>query len=427
MLDHRLLRSELDETAAALAKRGFRLDVERIRALEERRKQLQVQTEELQAQRNRRSKAIGKAKAAGEDIQPLLDEVAGLGEQLDQARHALNEVQEELNALLMGVPNIPHESVPVGSDEDDNVELRRWGERPAFGFEPRDHVDIGAALGGMDFDAAARIAGSRFAVLHGGVARLHRALIQFMLDTHLAEHGYSETYVPYLVNEDSLRGTGQLPKFGEDLFAIAGDSGYYLIPTAEVPVTNLVRGEILDADRLPLRLVAHTPCFRSEAGSYGKDTRGLIRQHQFEKVEMVQVVRPADSWQALEELTGHAETILQKLELPYRVVVLCTGDLGFSAAKTYDLEVWLPGQQRYREISSCSNFGDFQARRLQARWRNPETGRPELVHTLNGSGLAAGRALVAVLENYQQADGSVQVPTVLRPYMGGLERLEPPK
>ena len=427
MLDHRLLRSELDETAAALAKRGFRLDVERIRALEERRKQLQVQTEELQAQRNRRSKAIGKAKAAGEDIQPLLDEVAGLGEQLDQARHALNEVQEELNALLMGVPNIPHESVPVGSDEDDNVELRRWGEPPAFGFEPRDHVDIGAALGGMDFDAAARIAGSRFAVLHGGVARLHRALIQFMLDTHLAEHGYSETYVPYLVNEDSLRGTGQLPKFGEDLFAIAGDSGYYLIPTAEVPVTNLVRGEILDADRLPLRLVAHTPCFRSEAGSYGKDTRGLIRQHQFEKVEMVQVVRPADSWQALEELTGHAETILQKLELPYRVVVLCTGDLGFSAAKTYDLEVWLPGQQRYREISSCSNFGDFQARRLQARWRNPETGRPELVHTLNGSGLAAGRALVAVLENYQQADGSVQVPTVLRPYMGGLERLEPPK
>ncbi len=425
MLDHRLLRSELDETAAALAKRGFRLDAERIRALEERRKQLQVRTEELQAERNRRSRAIGKAKAAGEDIQPLLDEVAGLGEQLDQARHALAEVQEQLNALLMGVPNIPHESVPVGSNEDDNVELRRWGEPPVFDFEPRDHVDIGASLGGMDFDAAARIAGSRFAVLHGGVARLQRALIQFMLDTHLAEHGYSETYVPYLVNEDSLRGTGQLPKFGEDLFAIAGDSGYYLIPTAEVPVTNLVRGEILDAGRLPLRLVAHTPCFRSEAGSYGKDTRGLIRQHQFEKVEMVQVVRPADSWRALEELTGHAETILQKLELPYRVVVLCTGDLGFSAAKTYDLEVWLPGQQRYREISSCSNFGDFQARRMQARWRNPETGRPELVHTLNGSGLAAGRALVAVLENYQQADGSVRVPTVLRPYMGGLERLEP--
>jgi len=424
MLDPKLLRSDLDNTVAALARRGFRLDADRIRTLEAQRKQLQVRTEELQAERNRRSKSIGKAKAAGEDIQPLLDEVAGLGQQLDEAKQSLDKVQGELQDMLMSIPNIAHESVPVGEDEEHNVEVRRWGTPRAFDFEPRDHVDIGALLAGMDFDAAAKIAGSRFAVLRGGIARLHRALIQFMLDTHIREHGYQEAYVPYLVNADSLRGTGQLPKFGEDLFALQGESDYYLIPTAEVPLTNLVRGEIIDAGQMPLRMVAHTPCFRSEAGSYGKDTRGLIRQHQFEKVELVHIVRPTDSYQVLEELTGHAEAILQKLELPYRVVTLCTGDLGFSSAKTYDLEVWLPGQQRYREISSCSNFEDFQARRMRARWRNPETGKPELVHTLNGSGLAAGRALVAVLENYQQADGSVTVPDVLRPYMGGTEKLE---
>jgi seryl-tRNA synthetase len=419
MLDPKLIRNNLGEVAAQLKRRGFVLDTGKIEHLESERKAIQVRTEELQAERNRSSKAIGKAKAAGEDIQPLLDQVAGLGEQLESAKDELEKVQQQLSDLLLGIPNIPHDSVPEGDDESHNLEVRRWGEPPVFDFEPKDHVDLGAALCGMDFDAAVKLAGSRFAVLRGRLARLHRALIQFMLDTHTGEHGYQECYVPYLVNADSLRGTGQLPKFEEDLFATRGEDRYYLIPTAEVPVTNLVRDVILDAGELPLRLTAHTPCFRSEAGSYGKDTRGLIRQHQFEKVEMVQIVGPEDSYQALEELTGHAETILQRLELPYRVVSLCTGDLGFSAAKTYDLEVWLPGQQAYREISSCSNFVDFQARRMQARYRSLGSGKPELVHTINGSGLAVGRTLVAVMENFQQADGSIKVPQVLRPYMGG--------
>ena len=419
MLDPRLIRNQLTDVAEQLKRRAFDLDVEKFQQLEARRKELQVRTEELQAERNRSSKSIGKAKAAGEDIQPLLDQVAGLGEQLDAAKQKLDEVQEQLNDELMGIPNLAHESVPVGSDEAQNEELRRWGEPAAFDFEARDHVDLGEALGGMEFDAAAKLSGSRFAVLRGPLAHLHRALIQFMLDIHTGEHGYQECYVPYLVNADSLRGTGQLPKFEDDLFASRGDHPYYLIPTAEVPLTNLVRGMILDADELPLRLTAHTPCFRSEAGSYGKDTRGLIRQHQFEKVELVQVVRQEDSYQVLEELTGHAETVLQRLGLPYRVVTLCTGDLGFSSAKTYDLEVWLPGQQAYREISSCSNFEDFQARRMQARCRRPDTGKPELVHTINGSGLAVGRTLVAVMENYQQADGSIRIPEALQPYLGG--------
>ncbi|MGD2074740.1 MAG: serine--tRNA ligase [Gammaproteobacteria bacterium] len=421
MLDPRVLRNQLPEVAAQLRRRRFELDIAGIEGLEARRKEIQVQTEELQAERNRRSRSIGQAKAAGEDIQPLLDQVAGLGEQLDSAKQALDEVQQRLDEVLMGIPNLPHSSVPAGNDETQNLEIRRRGEPTTFDFEPRDHVDLGEALGGMEFDSAVKISGSRFSVLRGPLARLHRVLIQFMLDTHTLEHGYQECYVPYLVNADSLRGTGQLPKFEEDLFATRGDDGYYLIPTAEVPVTNLVRGEIVEADRMPLRMTAHTPCFRSEAGSYGKDTRGLIRQHQFEKVELVQVVRPQDSYAALEELTGHAEVILQRLGLPYRVVSLCTGDLGFSAAKTYDLEVWLPGQQTYREISSCSNFEDFQARRMQARYRNPESGKPELVHTLNGSGLAVGRTLVAVLENYQRADGSISVPSALQPYLDGLE------
>jgi seryl-tRNA synthetase len=419
MLDPKLIRNDLDQVAAQLQRRGFVLDTDRIERLESERKAIQVRTEELQAERNRSSKAIGKAKAAGEDIQPLLDQVAGLGEQLQVAKDELDNVQQQLSELLLGIPNIPHDSVPQGDDESHNLEVRRWGEPRVFDFEVRDHVDLGAALGGMDFDAAAKLAGSRFAVLRGPLARLHRALIQFMLDTHTAEHGYQECYVPYLVNADSLLGTGQLPKFEEDLFATCGEDRYYLIPTAEVPVTNLVRDVILDAGQLPLRMTAHTPCFRSEAGSYGKDTRGLIRQHQFEKVEMVQIVRPDDSYRALEALTGHAEIILQRLGLPYRVVSLCTGDLGFSAAKTYDLEVWLPGQQAYREISSCSNFVDFQARRMQARFRNPDSGKPELVHTINGSGLAVGRTLVAVMENCQQADGSISVPKVLQGYMGG--------
>ncbi len=424
MLDPKRLRSEPEAIAALLARRGFTLEVKRLRELEAERKALQVRTQELQNERNTRSKSIGRAKAAGEDIQPLLDEVASLGEQLKAAEAALAEVQQALRAIHLGIPNIPHESVPEGRDEADNREERTWGEIPQFDFEPRDHVAIGEVLGGLDFDAAAKLTGSRFVVMHGAVARLHRALTQFMLDVHTTEHGYSETYVPYMVNSDSLRGTGQLPKFAEDLFHVEA-TDYYLIPTAEVPVTNLVRDVILEAGELPRKWVAHTPCFRSEAGAYGRDTRGMIRQHQFDKVELVQAVRPDESFEALEALTGHAETILQRLELPYRVVTLCTGDLGFSSTKTYDLEVWLPGQGRYREISSCSNFVDFQARRLQARWRNPETGRPELLHTLNGSGLAVGRTLVAVLENFQQADGSVRIPEVLRPYMGGMERITP--
>ena len=423
MLDPKLLRTELATVAEKLKGRGFELNINHLEALEIRRKELQVHTQELQNQRNSKSKNIGKAKAAGEDIQPLLDEVASLGDELKRAEQSLSELQYDISEYSLGIPNLPHESVPVGNDEEDNREERRWGEQRQFDFEPKDHVDLGEALGGMDSETASRITGSRFTVLNGGIARLHRALTQFMLDTHTNEHGYTETYVPYLVNSDSLQGTGQLPKFEEELFKLAGDSNYYLIPTAEVPITNIVRDVIVDDDEMPRKWVAHTPCFRSEAGSYGKDTRGLIRQHQFEKVEMVQAVRPQDSWDALEELTGHAEAILQKLDLPYRLLTLCTGDTGFSAAKTYDLEVWLPGQQKYREISSCSNFVDFQARRLQARWRNPETGKPELLHTINGSGFAVGRALVAVMENYQNADGSITVPEVLLGYMGGIKTI----
>jgi seryl-tRNA synthetase len=423
MLDPRLLRGDPSGVAAQLARRGFVLDTMRLEELEARRKDIQVRTQELQNLRNTRSRAIGKAKGAGQDIAPLLAEVADLGEQLGAAEAELGGVQSALRELALGLPNIPDRSVPDGRDEADNREERRWGEPRAFQFEPKDHVDLGVPSGYMDFDAAARIAGARFAVLSGPLARLHRALIQLMLDVHTSEHGYSETYVPYLVNADSLYGTGQLPKFEADLFKVPGERDYYLIPTAEVPVTNLVRDLIVEADDMPRKWVAHTPCFRSEAGSYGKDTRGMIRQHQFEKVELVQAVRPQESFAALEELTGHAEAILRKLELPYRVVTLCTGDLGFSSAKTYDLEVWLPGQQRYREISSCSNFQDFQARRLQARWRSPETGKPELLHTLNGSGLAVGRTLVAVMENYQEADGRIRIPEVLRSYMGGAEIL----
>ncbi len=423
MLDPKRLRNELHDVAAQLARRGIRLDTALILKLEEQRKALQVQTQDLQNTRNTRSKAIGKAKASGEDIQPLLDEVASLGDQLKAAQDGLNALRNELEDIALGIPNLPHASVPDGATEADNREERRWGDPRTFDFETRDHVDLGAINGWMDFDAAAKITGSRFVVLSGPMARLQRALTQFMLDTHTSEHGYTEVYVPFMVNADSLRGTGQLPKFEEDLFKLNGEQEYYLIPTAEVPVTNLVRDLIVDAEHMPRRWVAHTPCFRSEAGSYGKDTRGMIRQHQFDKVELVMAVRPEDSFAALETLTGHAEAVLQRLNLPYRVVTLCTGDLGFSATKTYDLEVWLPGQGRYREISSCSNFVDFQARRLQARWRNPETGKPELVHTLNGSGLAVGRTLVAVLENYQQADGRISVPDALRPYMGGLETL----
>ncbi len=421
MLNPKLLRQDLDATAAALSRRGFVLDTERLAALEARRKQLQVEVQDLQSERNRKSKNIGKAKAAGEDIQPLLAEVADLGERLKSAEEALEAVQVELREIALSIPNLPADDVPDGDSEDDNREERRWGEPPSFDFTPRDHVDLGVALNGMDFDAAARIAGARFSVLEGRIAALQRALTQFMLDVHTREHGYRETYVPFLVNADSLYGTGQLPKFEDDLFRLAGDMPYYLIPTAEVPVTNLARERILAAEELPLKRVAHTPCFRSEAGSHGRDTRGLIRQHQFEKVELVQFTRPEDSDAALEELTGHAEAILQRLELPYRVVTLCTGDLGFSSSKTYDLEVWVPSQNKYREISSCSNFRDFQARRMQARWRNPESGRPELLHTLNGSGLAVGRTLVAVIENHQLADGRIRVPEALRGYLGGLD------
>ncbi|MGD2053891.1 MAG: serine--tRNA ligase [Gammaproteobacteria bacterium] len=424
MLDPKLIRTDIAAVAAQLKRRGYDLDVAEIESLEVKRKECQVKTEQLQSERNSKSKSIGKAKAAGEDIQPLLDEVAGLGASLDEAKAELGEIQAQLDAILMGVPNVPHDSVPDGKDETDNVEIRCWGEPRKFDFEIKDHVDVGAGLDALDFETASKLTGSRFVVMRGQLARLHRALIQFMLDLHTGEHGYTEVYVPYIVNSDSLRGTGQLPKFEEDLFCVDRDAGYYLIPTAEVPVTNLARGEIIEADDMPLKLTSHTPCFRSEAGSYGKDTRGMIRQHQFEKVEMVQLVKPEQAWDALEELTGHAESVLQKLELPYRVVTLCAGDIGFSAAKTYDLEVWLPGQQAYREISSCSCFTDFQARRMQARWRNPATGKPELVYTINGSGLAVGRTLVAILENYQQEDGSVAVPDALKPYMNGIKKLE---
>lgn len=423
MLDPKLLRNELATVVQRLTVKNYSFDEQAFNELEGQRKALQVETESLKNERNVRSKSIGKAKAAGEDIAPLLAEVNQFGEQLEEKSAALHAVQTKLDHLLMGVPNIPHESVPTGKSEDDNVELRKWGQPKEFDFEVKDHVDAAGSL--MDFESAAKISASRFVVMHGPMARLHRALTQFMLDTHIAEHGYQEVYVPYLVSADSLRGTGQLPKFEEDLFKVPGERDFYLIPTAEVPVTNIVRDEILNADQLPLKLVCHTPCFRSEAGSYGRDTRGLIRQHQFEKVELVQMRRPDESYQALDELLGHAENILQKLELPYRVVTLCGGDLGFSAAKTFDIEVWLPGQSAYREISSCSNFEDFQARRMQARWRNPEQKKPELLHTINGSGLAVGRTLVAVLENNQQKDGSIIIPEVLRPYMGGLSIIEP--
>ncbi|MBO6701751.1 MAG: serine--tRNA ligase [Pseudomonadales bacterium] len=419
MLDPKLIRQDIENTAQRLLRKGFTLDVSSIQSLEEKRKVLQVETEELQAERNSRSKAIGKAKAQGEDIQPLLDAVSDLGDQLAERKASLDEVQVELNELLMAIPNVPDESVPEGGTEDDNVEIRRWGDVPELDFEPKDHVDLTHESGKMGFEVATKITGSRFVTLRGEIARLHRALAQFMLDVHTREHGYEEIYVPFIVNRDSLLGTGQLPKFEEDQFRLMDDRDFFLVPTAEVPVTNIARDEILAAEDVPQKLVCHSPCFRREAGSYGKDTRGMIRQHQFEKVELVMMVRPGESWEALDTLTGHAETILQKLDLPYRVMNLCGGDLGFAAAKTIDLEVWLPGQGKYREISSCSNFLDFQARRMHARWRNPETGKPELLHTLNGSGLAVGRTLVAVLENYQQADGSIRVPQALQSFMGG--------
>ncbi len=424
MLDPKLIRAELNSVAEQLKKRKFELDVATLQELEAKRKACQVQTEELQQERNTKSKSIGKAKAAGEDIQPLLAEVAGLGDKLDAAKSALQEIQQQIDSIVMGIPNLLDESVPVGLDENDNVEIRRWGEPREFDFKVKDHVDIGAKNGWLDFETASKITGSRYVVMHGQMAKLHRALIQFMLDVHTNEHGYEEVYVPYIVNSESLKGTGQLPKFEEDLFCVDKEAGTYLIPTAEVPVTNIARDVIFDAAQLPVKYTSHTPCFRSEAGSYGRDTRGMIRQHQFDKVEMVQLVTPEMSWDTLEELTGHAEALLQKLELPYRTVNLCSGDVGFSSAKTYDLEVWLPGQQAYREISSCSCFTDFQARRMQARWRNPDTGKPELLHTVNGSGLAIGRTLVAVLENYQQADGSVSIPEVLQSYMGGIKTLQ---
>ncbi len=419
MLDVQLLRQNSGAVAEQLLKRGFVLDVATYEALESQRKAAQVQVQALQSERNSRSKSIGQAKAQGQDVGPLLQQVASLGEQLQAAEQGLGVVQQSLRDFLLNLPNLPHPTVPVGEGEGDNKAVRHWGTPPQFDFPARDHVDLGQALGGIDFAAASKVTGARFVILQGAVARLHRALTQFMLDLHIREHGYEEVYVPYMVHEDSLYGTGQLPKFGDDLFAVDDERPFYLIPTAEVPLTNLVRDRIVEDQELPLKWVAHTPCFRKEAGSHGKDTRGMIRQHQFDKVEMVQVVRPQDSDQALEQLTGDAEAVLQQLQLPYRVVPLCTGDLGFGASKTYDLEVWLPGQGKYREISSCSTTGAFQARRMQARWRNPQTGRPELLHTLNGSGLAVGRTLVAVLENYQQADGSVVIPDVVRPWMAG--------
>jgi seryl-tRNA synthetase len=424
MLDPKLLRGDLEAVSGNLRRRGFELDAGRYRALEEQRKGLQVRVEDLRNERNVKSKEIGKAKASGQDAEALMTEVQALGSALEAGERELESVQAQLGDLQLGLPNLLDESVPDGSDEADNVEIRTWGTLPQFSFEVRDHVDLGASLGQLDFEGAALVAGARFSVMRGPLARLHRALIQFMLDLHTDEHGYTEVYTPYIVSGRSLEGTGQLPKFGEDLFALKGDHDFYLIPTAEVPVTNLVRDAIVEADQLPLKMAAHTPCFRSEAGSHGKDTRGMIRQHQFEKVELVHIVRPEDSPAALEELTANAETVLQKLGLPYRVIALCAGDIGFSAAKTYDIEVWLPSQGRYREISSCSNCESFQARRMGARWRNPDTGKPELVHTLNGSGVAAGRALVAVMENYQTGDGGISIPEALWPYMAGQESIE---
>ena len=423
MLDPRLFRTELDFVTEQLARRSFTFNPEAYVALEARRKDVQVKTQDLQNERNSRSKAIGQAKAKGEDVQPLLDQVQHLGDELKAAETQLADIQQDMDALMAGIPNLLDASVPAGKSEEFNVELSRWGEAPSFDFEAKDHVDLGAKLG-MDFELGAKIAGARFVVLNGALARLQRAIIQFMLDTHTDQHGYSETYVPYLVNADSLRGTGQLPKFEADLFKASDDPALYLIPTAEVPVTNIVRDVIIDAKALPLKFVCHSPCFRSEAGAYGRDVRGMIRQHQFEKVELVQIVQPEHAELAHEQLTEHAENILKLLKLPYRKMLLCAGDTGFSAAKTYDLEVWLPGQGAYREISSCSHFKDFQARRLQARWRNPETGKPELVHTINGSGLAAGRTLIAIMENYQDAQGHIHIPEALLPYMGNISVIE---
>ncbi len=425
MLDSKLLRTDLDSIVEKLRTKNFEFDVELFNKLEGQRKTLQVSTQSLQGERNSQSKAIGQAKAKGEDIQPLLDAVASLGDRLKQAENELDELQARLDELLLGVPNIPDESVPAGDSEDDNFEVLRWGDIPGFDFEVRDHIDLGSMLGGIDFERAANLSGSRFVTMTGPLVTLQRALIQFMINQHSLHHGYTEAYAPYLVNAATLMGTGQLPKFKEDLFHISSTThDLYLIPTAEVPVTNFVADSIVEASDLPLKYVTHTPCFRSEAGSYGRDTRGMIRQHQFEKVELVQIVKPQDSMQALEDLTANAETILRMLELPYRKVILCGGDLGFASTKTYDLEVWLPGQDAYREISSCSNMLDFQARRMKARWRNPETGKPELVHTLNGSGLAVGRTLIAVMENYQQADGSIRIPDVLQPLMHGLTEIK---
>ncbi|WP_339463138.1 serine--tRNA ligase [Pseudomonas sp. EA_105y_Pfl2_R69] len=423
MLDSKLVRSQLHDVAQRLASRGFQLDVARFEALETQRKAVQTRTEQLQAERNSRSKTIGQAKARGEDIAPLLADVDRMGSELEEGKRELDSIQSELDNLLLNIPNLPHESVPVGDDEEGNVEVSRWGTPRSFDFPIQDHVALGEKYGWLDFETAAKLSGARFALLRGPIARMHRALAQFMINLHTSEHGYEEAYTPYLVQAPALQGTGQLPKFEEDLFKISrdGEADLYLIPTAEVSLTNIVAGEILDAKQLPLKLVAHTPCFRSEAGASGRDTRGMIRQHQFDKVEMVQIVEPSQSFDALESLTANAERVLQLLDLPYRKLALCTGDMGFSAVKTYDLEVWVPSQDKYREISSCSNCGDFQARRMQARYRNPETGKPELLHTLNGSGLAVGRTLVAVLENYQQADGSIRVPEVLKPYMGGIE------
>jgi seryl-tRNA synthetase len=423
MIDPKLLRASPDVVAANLARRGFEFDTAAYQALEERRKTLQVESESLKSEKNASAREIGKAKSRGEDIEPLLAAVKAVGQRQEQAEADLEAVQADLREIELGLPNLLADDVPDGTSEEDNLEVRRWGEPADLGFEPQDHVELGEKLGLLDFDAAARISGSRFAVLRGDLARLQRALIQFMLEVHVGEHGYQEHYVPYLVQAGALVGTSQLPKFEADLFKTEGDKTFYLIPTAEVPLTNLGRDTIFAADELPLRLTAHTPCFRSEAGSYGKDTRGIIRQHQFEKVELVQLVHANKSDDALEELTGHAETILKRLNLPYRVVSLCSGDISFGSRKTYDLEVWLPGQSKYREISSCSNFGDFQARRMQARVRNADTGKPELLHTLNGSGVAAGRALVAVIENYQLEDGRIRVPEALRPWMGGIDTI----
>lgn len=420
MLDAKLLRSQPELVAARLQCRQVELDTAKLQVFEEQRKSLQTETETLQAERNAGAKRIGIAKRNGEDVAPIMARMQEVNERLETVKVELDKLQNDINAFSMAIPNLPHESVPQGKGEEDNVEVRRWGNIPQFDFEPKDHADLGEALGLIDFATATKITGSRFSVIKGGLARLQRALTQFMLDLHTTEHGYQEVYVPYLVNADSLKGTGQLPKFEEDLFKLQGEKEFYLIPTAEVPVTNIARDEIIAAEQLPVKYVAHTPCFRSEAGSYGKDTRGLIRQHQFEKVELVQLVRPEDSYQALEQLTAHAEKVLQLLGLPYRVMLLCGGDMGFSAAKTYDLEVWLPAQNKFREISSCSNFEAFQARRMQARYRDKDS-KPELLHTLNGSGLAVGRTLVAILENYQQADGSIRVPEVLQAYMGGIK------